>query len=167
MARPPQHRKHASRGQKAPVDGAPASAANDAPGPVDNSQPTPVSGPSFGQPAPTPDPTKFVVTHGSDDTSYNAIDTLNREHKLAAMKFPPPRALPEPRLTLAQVLVGRGAAAEAAAQKAGRIVFHALGDSGSTRGPESQNLVADKLLGDFAEASSDQPLFLFHLGDVI
>ena len=43
-----------------------------------------------------------------------------------------------------------------------------MGDTGSTRGPESQNLVADKLASDFDEVNkADIPAFFFHLGDVI
>ncbi|WP_439408607.1 metallophosphoesterase family protein [Bradyrhizobium sp. DASA03076] len=46
-------------------------------------------------------------------------------------------------------------------------MFHAAGDTGSTRGPESQNLVWDKMVNDFTDEEKEQPLFLFHLGDVI
>jgi hypothetical protein len=49
----------------------------------------------------------------------------------------------------------------------GQIVFHATGDTGSTRGPKDQNLVADKMVGDFTDDVKDKPLFFFHLGDVI
>ena len=69
-------------------------------------------------------------------------------------------------LSLADVL-GSPAAANAAA-KAGRLVFHSVGDTGNTRGPDPQNQVADKMLSDFDEADpADVPLFYFHLGDVI
>jgi hypothetical protein len=47
-------------------------------------------------------------------------------------------------------------------------VFHAVGDTGSTRGPESQNLVADKLVNDFTDdEAKEKPSFLLHLGDVV
>ena len=68
--------------------------------------------PSFGQPEATPDPTKFVVYHPTDAAAYKEIDKLNQEHKLAPIAFPAPRGLPEPRLTLAEVLGPSGAAAE-------------------------------------------------------
>ena len=49
-----------------------------------------------------------------------------------------------------------------------QIVFHALGDTGNTRGVKTQNEVTDKLLTDFQEADASQvPSFLFHLGDVV
>lgn len=49
----------------------------------------------------------------------------------------------------------------------GQIVFHAVGDTGSTRGPESQNLVSDKMINEFTDVEKEQPLFFFHLRDVI
>jgi len=122
--------------------------------------------PSFAQPAPTPDPTKFEIVHGSDTAAYKSIDALNREHKLLPMPFPAPRGVPEPRLTLAQILARDDLDTKIAA--AGQIVFHAVGDTGNTRGPDSQNLVAAKLASDFEEQDAREiPQFFFHLGDVI
>lgn len=122
--------------------------------------------PVFAQPAPTPDPTKFTVNHPSDGPAYADIDKLNKEHKLLPMPFPAPRGLPEPRLTLAQVLDRPNA--DTAIEAAGQIVFHALGDTGNISGPTSQSLVADKLVSDFDEAEPAQiPIFCLHLGDVI
>src|SRR5271154_585584 len=71
---------------------------------IDNVGATKVDHPAFGQPHPTPDPTKFVVKHPSDNPAYKQIDKLNAEHKLAPLPFPAPRGLPEPTLTLAEVL---------------------------------------------------------------
>jgi hypothetical protein len=135
---------------------------------IDNTGPTGLDRPGFAQPQPTADPTKFEVKHPSDNPAYKRIDELNREHKLAPMPFPPPRGLPEPRLTLAAVLGDNEAAVQRRVATNGQLVFHAVGDTGSTRGPESQNLVADKLVGDFDEADAKNlPVFFFHLGDVI
>jgi hypothetical protein len=108
------------------------------------------------------------VKHPSDNPAYKQIDELNREHKLAAIPFPAPRGLPEPQLTLAAILGSQGAAAVRKITQAGRLVFHATGDTGNTRGPESQNLVADKMVSDFeGEDPAQSPSFCFHLGDVI
>ncbi|MDB5362027.1 MAG: calcineurin-like phosphoesterase family protein [Rhodospirillales bacterium] len=127
---------------------------------------TALGAPVFAQPAPSPDPTNFTVTHPSDGPAYAEIDKLNREHKLFPMPFPAPRGLPEPQLTLAQVLDRPNADAPITA--AGQIVFHAVGDTGNTKGPASQSLVADKLISDFHESDAAQiPLFCLHLGDVI
>ena len=114
--------------------------------------------PIFAQPAPTADPTKFVVTHPSDGPAYSEIDKLNREHKLLPMPFPAPRDLPEPQLTLAEVL--DRPAADAPITAAGQIVFHAVGDTGNTSGPTSQSQVADKMVSDFDETDAAQvPIF--------
>ncbi len=119
---------------------------------INNTGATALSHPVFGQPQRTDDPTKFKVKHPSDDPAYKRIDELNREHKLAPLPFPAPRGLPEPRLTLAAVPLGTSDASLQRQIKAnGQIVFHATGDTGSTRGPESQNRVADKMVDDFTD----------------
>jgi hypothetical protein len=123
--------------------------------------------PVFAQPEPTPDPTLFRVRHASDAPAYKVIDELNREHKIAPLPFPPPRGLPEPRLTLTQVLGGDPRQTRAIAA-AGQLVFHATGDCGSTRGPATQNQVADKMVGDFAESvPREVPQFALLLGDIV
>ena len=105
---------------------------------IDNTGPTKFDRPGFAQPQPTPDPTKFEVKHPSDNPAYKQIDELNREHKLAPMPFPAPRGLPEPRLTLAEILGDNAAAVQRRIAANGQLVFHATGDTGSTRGPESR-----------------------------
>jgi hypothetical protein len=123
--------------------------------------------PVFSQPEPTPDPKKFEVKHPSDNPAYKQIDALNREHKLAPLPFPAPRDLPEPRLTLAAVLHENETTLRKRLAANGQVVFHAVGDTGSTRGPESQNLVSDKMVNDFTDEDPEKPMFFFHLGDVI
>src|SRR5579863_3517643 len=151
MSRSPHHRK-----AKAPPQ-------TDA---VNNAGPTVLGQPVFAQPQPTLDPTKFEIRHPSDNPAYKEIDELNREHKLAAMPFPAPRGLPEPKLTLAAVLGASGNAAVQKISQSGQLVFHSVGDTGNTRGPESQNLVADKLVNDFSDQDpKERPSFFFHLGD--
>lgn len=134
---------------------------------IDNLGATTLSHPVFGQPEPTPDPTKFVVQHPSDNPAYKEIDKLNAEHKIEPLPFPPPRGLPEPKLTLAAVLDVSETSLESQIDSHGQLVFHATGDTGNTRGPKDQNLVADKMVDDFADDDKDKPLFFFHLGDVI
>jgi hypothetical protein len=134
---------------------------------IDNTSPTDIGRPVFAQPEPTPDPTTFEVRHPSDDPVYKKIDQLNAEHKVKPIPFPAPRDLPEPRLTLADIL---GKSADDWKKLAGaksQLVFHALGDTGSTRGPTDQNLVTDKMVSDFSEDETHKPQFLFHLGDVV
>jgi hypothetical protein len=134
---------------------------------VNNTGVTVLGHPAFGEPQPTTDPTKFEVKHPSDDPAYKRIDELNREHKLTPLPFPAPRDLPEPRLTLAAMLDDKEGSVERRIMANGQVVFHAAGDTGSTRGPESQNLVADKMVSDFSDDDKERPLFFFHLGDVI
>jgi hypothetical protein len=134
---------------------------------VKNTSATVLGHPVFAQPEPTSDPTKFEIKHPSDSPIYKKIDELNRGHKLAPLPFPAPRGLPEPTLSLAAVLGMSDAALKKQMTANGQIVFHALGDTGSTRGPESQSLVTDKMSNDFTDTDKERPTFLFHLGDVV
>src|SRR3984957_7981112 len=118
--------------------------------------------PQFAQPAPTPDPTKFTVAHGNDNPLYNLVQ------KNLLQAIPPPNAGANLTLTLQSALGSPGAAAVAAIQKSGKIVFHSVGDTGSVKGPETQSLVADKMVQDFTDPTpADRPSFCFHLGDVV
>src|ERR1700761_7921769 len=135
--------------------------------PIHNTGVTELEKPVFAQPQPTPDPAKFEIKHPSDNPAYKKIDELNREHKIAPLKFPPPRGLPEPQLSLAAVLDMDAKALEQKVLANGQIVFHAAGDTGNTRGPEAQNLVSDKMVNDFTDDDKERPLFFLHLGDVI
>jgi hypothetical protein len=126
-----------------------------------------LQGPVFAQPQPTADPTVFRIHHPSDDAAYKEIDKLNAEHKLFPLPFPPPRGGVEPRLTLTDVFGGNTAAVDRITA-AGQIVFHALGDCGSTKGPATQNEVSDKLTADCAESTAAEvPQFALLLGDVV
>ena len=141
-------------------------ASSPAPGPG-SSAPRPVKGPLFAQPEATADPTRFKIKHPSDDPAYKEIDELNREHKIQPLPFPAPRGGVEPQLTLEQVFGGNTSAIDKITN-AGQIVFHATGDCGSTRGPQTQSLVADKMVSDFQEtATKEIPQFNFLLGDIV
>ena len=156
-------------GERAPHHGAaPYSVPTDPLAPVDNTAAHGVSQPLFSQPEATVDPTEFQVKHPSDAAAYKTLDALNAQHALQPLPFPLPRGVPEPVLSLAAILGDAGKRTVAAATKAGRLVFHSVGDTGNTRGPDPQNAVADKMVSDFNEADpADRPLFYFHLGDVI
>jgi hypothetical protein len=120
---------------------------------------TPADGPVFAQPVPSPDPSSFK----DPVTDQNLKEVADVE--------PVPQPVDdavEPILTLAEVLGPQGESVTAAIQNSGQIVFHAVGDTGSVQGPETQSLVADKLVSDFTESNAaDVPSFLFHLGDVV
>ena len=145
----------------------PVSSSSNATGPIEIPA-RKLAKPVFAQPEPTPDPSTFKIKHPSDNDAYKVIDQLNAEHKIHPLPFPLPRgANVEPQLNLGQVFGGNTAATKRI-QTNGQLVFHALGDCGSTRGPKTQNEVTDKMIGDFQEAApSEVPQFALLLGDVI
>jgi hypothetical protein len=128
--------------------------------PTKQKRETPKAGnPIFGQPTPSPDPSGFKnpVTD-QKDTGLGIVEPVPTAANNAL----------EPVLTLAQVYGSQGAGIVSNIQKAGQIVFHSVGDTGSAKGPSTQSLVADKMVTDFTEANSaDIPSFFFHLGDLI
>jgi hypothetical protein len=131
----------------------------------ENSQTIPTNGPQFGEPTPTPDPTKFSVKHGSDSQAYKILDS--QKGTLQPRPFPIASEA-EPRLTLADALGKKGSDIENAITRAGQIVFHSLGDTGNTKGPHDMELVADKMVSDYNETDPRAvPSFLYHLGDVV
>ncbi len=127
-----------------------------------------LAGPVFSQPEPTPDPGMFKIRHPSDTAAYRIIDELNKEHRLKPLPFPKPRGEgPEPRLTLLEAIGGNQDLLDGIEQRK-QIVFHSLGDCGSTRGPRTQNEVTDKMIGDFDEADPRElPQFALMLGDIV
>jgi hypothetical protein len=137
------------------------------PGGGPNGSPREVGHPVFGQPEPTADPALFRIKHASDAAAYQEIDQLNREHKIHPLPFPSPRGGVEPTLTLDEVLGGNATAIQRITAQ-GQIVFHAGGDCGSTKGPEHQNQVTDKLVSDFQEQDPKEvPQFHLLLGDIV
>lgn len=126
-------------------------------------QPTHMSSqPVFGERTLSPDPTSFKTPHPSDAGLYGKLNT-----KLV-QPIPTARGGAEPILTLAEVYGAQGAAKTSSIEQAGQIVFHSVGDSGSVKGPLTQNEVADKMTADFNESDpANIPSFFFHLGDVV
>jgi hypothetical protein len=115
--------------------------------------------PVFAQPQPSPDPTGFK--NPVTDQNYTEIANLEPVPQ-------PVGGAAEPILTLAQTYGSAGEAKVQAIQQAKQIVFHSVGDTGSVVGPDTQSLVADKMVSDFNEENSaDVPSFFFHLGDVV
>lgn len=125
----------------------------------------PTSGPQFGEPAATADPTKFTVKHGSDTAAYTILD--KQKIKLPR-PFPGVIGTDEPLLSLADALGPKGSQIETSIQNAGQIVFHSLGDTGNVQGPADQNRVVDKMVSDYDETDPRAvPSFCYHLGDVV
>ncbi len=130
----------------------------------------PLSDPIFSEPIisggkVTPDPTYFVVAHPSDAPLYAELDKL---HLISARPFPKSRLADTEVFPLAQALGSLGPHKLRQLTHAGRIVFHAMGDTGATQSVTSQNLVTDALVAEArAPAAADRPAFLFHLGDIV
>jgi hypothetical protein len=115
--------------------------------------------PVFAQPQPSPDPTTFKdPVRDQSDTEIANLEPIPQ----------PVGGAVEPILTLAEVYGSAGEAKVTTIQQAKQIVFHSVGDTGSVIGPDTQSLVADKMVTDFDEENSaGVPSFFFHLGDVV
>ena len=130
-----------------------------------NEKPIPTNGPQFADPMSTPDPSSFVVMHGSDAAAYKILDREGAH--LRPRPFPHSKEV-EPRLPLANAYGAQGDEIVADIERAGQIVFHAVGDTGNVKSPVSEDLVSDKMVSDFREADPRLvPSFFFHLGDVV
>lgn len=130
-----------------------------------NDAPIPTNGPQFADPISTPDPGSFVVMHGSDKKAYEILD---RERALLRPRPFPQHKDTEPVLPLAAAYGPKGEQITQAIERAGHIVFHAVGDTGSVKSPVSEDLVSDKMVADFKDADPRMvPSFFYHLGDVV
>jgi hypothetical protein len=115
----------------------------------------------FADPAPSADEQTFQV----DNTSAAYYTSVYYEqHKNQLQAIPPLRVTP-PRIDLAEIV---GTDAVAAITKAGKIAFHAVGDTGAARKSSitHEGGVADSMV---AEVTGGSPAasFFFHLGDVV
>lgn len=85
--------------------------------------------PIFSEPGITADPMGFGTPHPSDSATYAQIGNLL---KTEVVGFPPSRAAPDGLFPLADAYGARGADVVAKIQAAGRITFHAVGDTGAS-----------------------------------
>jgi len=130
-------------------------------------QPATAIPPIFADPIATPDPTKYKVPHASDAQAYKEMAALIRAGNFLPLPFPV-APIPEPVLTLAAALGPSGNSTVAAIQAAGSIVFHCVGDTGATIGPQPEYPTIDKMLTDFVnEPAAALPQFFYHLGDIV
>jgi hypothetical protein len=124
--------------------------------------------PVFGDGTVSPDPTGFIEPHPSDKALYKEVENLL---KTAVVGFDQSRVAHDDLYTLAQAMGARGADVVKEIKKAGRIVFHAIGDSGATTGGKQfgdELSVADQLTTDCNTTEvANRPAFLLHLGDVV
>lgn len=128
----------------------------------------PVNGRLFADPTPGADETTFQV----DNTSEAYYDSpYYLAHKNQVQAIPQPR---QPQnVSLADFVPS---AISAAIQSAGKITFHAVGDTGAAKvsrsqtaltAIEHQSLVADAMAADVENNAVNGPAFFYHLGDVI
>jgi hypothetical protein len=119
-------------------------------------------------------PGKDAVSFRVDNTSeayYNSPYFL--VHKNDVQPIPPPRKNVPMQLQLGDFT---GPEIITAIQRAGKITFHSVGDTGAAkvnhqqtveRALENEEEVADAMAKDVATGGPDGPAFFFHLGDVI
>jgi hypothetical protein len=87
-------------------------------------------------------------------------------NKVAQIPFPGP--VPDPKDLILDLSAIVAPAEVAAIQKANKIVFHTVGDSGGVRdGAAQETLGAEAMEADFKGNRDDQPAFFYHLGDVV
>jgi hypothetical protein len=123
--------------------------------------------PIFGADGSLPDPTGFSVAHGSDNALYKQIGDLATKDVVA---IPKSRLGNDKMFSLAEAYGSHGPDIVKQITHAGRILFHALGDSGaSNAGKYPRELrVADQVTLDCASsAAADRAAFLYHLGDIV
>jgi hypothetical protein len=122
----------------------------------------------FADPTPGKDEVSFQVNNTSA-AYYNSPYYL--AHKNQVQPIPQPRK-PQ-NVSLADFIP---AALSAAIQSAGKITFHAVGDTGAAKVSRSQTaltaidheaFVADHMAADVENGGLNGPAFFFHLGDVI
>ncbi len=122
--------------------------------------------PIFAEPVASPDPQSFITQHGSDGAIYAQVSALLKSQ---VVPIPPSRAAHDALFGLADAY-GPAGPSVAAILAAGRIVFHAVGDSGSSdvRRYREELRVSDQVSMDAStDQVSNRAAFLFHLGDVI
>jgi Calcineurin-like phosphoesterase len=128
--------------------------------------------PIFGEPVfneknTTPVPVGFLTRHPSDTSLYKQIQRLLKKN---VVSFSQSRAAENELFQLQDAYGAQGAQIAQTITKAGKIIFHALGDSGASNAGKYKNEigVADQLTMDCHNANAaNRPAFLFHLGDVV
>ena len=123
--------------------------------------------PDFNEDATTVDPTGFATKHPSDNAEYAKLKALLTK---SVVSFAKARGAPGDLYRLSDAYGPHGAQIEQTITQSGKIVFHALGDSGASNAGKYKDeiKVADQVTQD-CQTSDDanRPAFLFHLGDIV
>jgi hypothetical protein len=123
--------------------------------------------PVFNETVRSADPTGFLKPHPSDTALYKQIQDLLKKD---VVSFEESRVSPGDVFALQDALGPHGAEIIQGIQSAGKIIFHAAGDSGASNAGKYKNEigVADQLTMDAQTSdAANRPAFLYHLGDVV
>jgi hypothetical protein len=123
--------------------------------------------PIFGEDGSLPDPTGFSTTHPGDGALYSQIGDLLKKDVVAV---PESRIAANEIFGLTEAYGSHGTQINKIITDAGKIVFHALGDSGASNAGKYANelRVGDQVSLDATSSpDGDRAAFLFHLGDVV
>jgi hypothetical protein len=124
----------------------------------------------YAEPKPSPDENAFQINNTSEQY-YNS--NYYKLHKSQVQSFPTRPNGVLPYLKLSDFIPGD---LVDAINKAGKIVFHAVGDTGAAKSSRQQSAaislanqagVADAMAADIQKGVPAGPAFFFHLGDVI
>src|SRR5262249_31966618 len=85
--------------------------------------------PNFGEETPTPDPTGFTTQHPSDNAVFDEVKDLLKKDVVG---FEKSRGADDDLLQLEHAYGSHGAQVVQKIDHAGKIIFHAFGDSGAS-----------------------------------
>jgi len=107
----------------------------------------------------TPTPATALAHHVATTGAHEAFGMSRRFHHWDQQRQNAPY-----RMDLAGILPKRSAAV----QKAGKMVFHMVGDTGAAHNPGAQQNMADHMADQVKNSAlPDQPSFFYHLGDIV
>jgi Calcineurin-like phosphoesterase len=123
--------------------------------------------PSFSEATQTAEPTGFQTAHPSDTATYDEIKELLKKD---VVSFEKSRGADDDLVSLEHAYGNHGAQVVQKIKDAGKILFHACGDSGASNARKYFNelRVADQVTMDCNRSDeANRPAFLFHLGDIV
>jgi len=123
--------------------------------------------PIFNEGNVSPDPTRFKTAHPSDKLQYKEIEKLL---KTQVVGFDPSRLPTDEVFKLESAFGSHGPEIAKRIKTAGKIIFHAAGDTGASNEGKYGNeiSVADQVTNDCRTSNaSNRATFFYHLGDIV